>query len=265
MGHAVSLLGRGFLDILTYVGGLGYILFDGLWWMIAGPILRKGRLRGEETFFQMVRLSFKSIGIVSLVILFVGMILAFQMAYVLKSLGVVKYVADIIGIAMTREMGPLLVGMVMTGYAGASIAAELGTMVVSEEVVALEAGALNPIRFLVVPRLLASMIMMPLVVLIGTYVGIFGGFIIGVGFLGMDWYEYMTHTLDSMTAIDWLTGLIKAEIFGALIACVACYEGLSVTGGAEGVGKATTNAVVRSIVGLIVCDLVFTALFFLML
>ncbi len=255
-------IGRGFLGFLEYLGGLGYILRDALWWMTIGPLQRKGRVRGEETCTQMVRLSVKSVSIVALVIFFVGMILAFQMAYVLRQLGVIKYVADIIGIAMAREMGPLLVGIVMTGYAGASIAAEIGTMVVSEEVVALRASALDPMRFLVVPRILAAMIMLPLVTMIGITLGIFGGFLIGVAFLDMDWVEYLRRTTDTMTFNDWLTGLIKAEIFGTIIACIACYEGLNVTDGAEGVGRATTNAVVRSIVGLIIADLIFTAIFF---
>jgi len=257
--NTVRVVGRRFLDFTCYMGGLGYLLRDGLWWMTIGPLRGKGKVRRQETVFQMTRLSVKSMGIVSLVIFFVGMILAFQMAYVLKSLGVVRYVADILGVAMAREMGPLLVGMVMTGYAGAAIAAELGTMVVSEEVVALESSALDPVRFLVVPRILAAMIVMPMVTLIAIYVGCFGGFLVGVTFLDMDEMEYIRRTIDSLSFNDLFNGLIKAEMFGVLIACIACYEGLSVTGGAEGVGRATTNAVVRSIVGLIASDLLFTA------
>jgi phospholipid/cholesterol/gamma-HCH transport system permease protein len=262
MTNALAATGRWIFAILNYLGGLTYLFYDGLWWAVAGPLKGKGKIRRQETFYQMTRISVRSFGIVSLVIFFVGMILAFQMAYVLKTLGVVGYVADIIGVAMVREMGPLLVGMVMTGYAGAAIAAEIGTMVVSEEVIALESSALNPIRFLVVPRLLAAMIMMPMVAMVGIYVGIFGGFVVAVWILDMDKIKYLQRTIEALTRTDLISGLIKAEIFGVLIACIACHEGLSVTGGAEGVGRATTNAVVRSIIAIIVSDLIFTAIFY---
>ena len=255
-------IGHNTLNFIGYLGGLGYLFADGIWWITIGPILKKGRFRKEETFFQMKRVSLRSMGIVSLVIFFVGMILALQMAYVLKILGVEGYVADIIAVAMVREMGPLLVGMVMTGYAGAAIAAEIGTMVVSEEVVALEAGALNPVRFLVAPRFLAAMVMMPLVTLLAMYIGIFGGFVIGVYILDMDKVEYVRRTIEALSVNDLMTGLVKAEMFGIIIALIACREGLTVTRGAEGVGVATTNAVVRSIVTIIISDLIFTTIFF---
>ena len=262
MMRATETIGRGVLDFVAYVGGLVNLFLEGVWWMTIGPLLGKGRVRRDETSLQMTRISLRSLGIVSLVLFFVGMILAFQMAYVLKTLGVKEYVADVISVAMVREMGPLLVGMVMTGYAGAAIAAEIGTMVVSEEVVALESNALNPIRFLVVPRLLAAMIMMPLVTLIAMYVGVFGGFVVGVYVLEMEPVKYLHRTIEALKFNDLLTGFIKAEIFGIIIATIACKEGLSVTRGAEGVGVATTNAVVRSIVNIIISDLVFTTLFF---
>ena len=142
--------------LFRYLGGLVYLLADGLWWITVGPLSGRGRFRFSEVSYQSMRISVRSFGITSLVIFFVGMILAFQMAYVLKALGVVEYVANIIGVAMVREMGPLLVGMVMTGFTGAAIAAEIGTMVVSEEVLALETAALHPVNFLVAPRLLAA-------------------------------------------------------------------------------------------------------------
>ncbi len=262
MTSILQAVGRGTLDFIEYVGGLGRLLYDGLWWMTIGPLFGKGRIRRQETILQMSRISLRSMSIVSLVMFFVGMILAFQMAYVLKYLGVESYVADVIGVAMVREMAPLLVGMVMTGYAGAAIAAEIGTMVVSEEVIALEASALNPVRFLVVPRLLAAMIMMPLVTLLAMYIGVLGGFGIGVVVLDMDKTQYFRRTLEALTFNDLFTGLTKSEIFGIIIALIACREGLTVTGGAEGVGLATTNAVVRSIVTIIISDLIFTTIFF---
>jgi phospholipid/cholesterol/gamma-HCH transport system permease protein len=230
--------------------------------MLVAPWKGRGRIRLSETNYQAMRLSIRSFGIVSLVIFFVGMILAFQMAYVLKALGVVEYVANIIGVAMVREMGPLLVGMVMTGFAGAAIAAQLGTMVVSEEVLALETTALHPVDFLVVPRLLAAMLMMPLVTLVAEYIGVLGGFAIGFFLLDMDGPFYLQRTLESLQYKDVFTGLVKAEAFGVLITLIACHEGLRVSGGAEGVGRATTNAVVRSVVAIILSDFLFTAIFY---
>jgi phospholipid/cholesterol/gamma-HCH transport system permease protein len=258
----LALAGAGVIGFLDYLGGIACLISDGLWWMVVGPFRGKGRIRYPETLVQSRRLSIRSFGIVSLVIFFVGMILAFQMAYVLKTLGVVQWVANMIGVAMFREMGPLLVGMVMTGFAGAAIAAEIGSMVVSEEVLALEASALHPVRFLVTPRLLAAMILMPIVALVASHIGVLGGFTIGWLLLDMEPALYLRRTLDSLQYRDVVTGLIKAEAFGVLITAIGCHEGLRVTGGAEGVGRATTNSVVRSIVAIIACDLLFTTAFY---
>lgn len=262
MAAIVGQIGCTVLDLVQYVGGLVRLLFDTFWWMTVGPLKGKGRVRTVETVYQSYRVSIRSFGIVSLVIFFVGMILAFQMAYVLKQLGVVEYVANISGVAMVREMGPLLVGIVMTGFTGAAIAAEIGTMVVSEEVMALKTSALNPIRFLVVPRILAAMLLMPVVTLIATYIGIFGGFVVSYAFLGIEGQKFLTRTIDSLQYKDVIACLVKAEAFGVLVALIACHEGLNVSGGAEGVGRATTNSVVRSIIAIIVCDLIFTTGFF---
>lgn len=257
-----SEIGRATLAFLVYVGGMARLFLQSLWWMTLGPLRGKGALRRRELLYQGYRISWGSFGIVSIVIFFVGMIIAFQTAYVLELFGVTEYLANMMGIAMVREMGPLLVGMVMTGFSGAAIAAEIGTMVVSEEVIALEASALNPVRFLVVPRLLAAMILMPVISLLATYVGVFGGFVVANLFLDMDALQFFRRAVDSLVASDVVVGLLKAEAFGILIVLVACLEGLRVTGGAEGVGRATTNSVVRSIVALIVCDLIFTAIFY---
>lgn len=256
------LLGSRCLGLFGYVGGLAVLLGSTLWWMTVGPWKKRGKLRYEETLFQMERISVQSFGIVGLVIFFVGIIIAFQMAYVLDALGVTEYVADITGVAMAREMAPLLVGVVMSGFTGAAITAEIGTMVVSEEVLALETGALHPVRFLVVPRVIAAMVMMPFISIIATYIGILGGFFVGNALLGIEAEKFFHRTLDALTYKDVITGLVKAEAFGLLIALIACLEGFRVTGGAEGVGRATTNSVVRSIVAIIICDMAFTAFFY---
>jgi phospholipid/cholesterol/gamma-HCH transport system permease protein len=258
----LSYLGRRSLRFFAYVGGLTCLFLDALWWMTVAPLRGKGKIRTKETVLHMERISIRSFGVVALVIFFVGIILAFQMAYVLKKLGVTTYVANITGVAMAREMAPLLVGMVMTGFMGAAVTAEIGTMAVSEEVLALESQALDPVRFLVVPRILAAMILMPFVNIMATYVGILGGFTVAYFLLEIEGEKYLARTLESLKYKDVFAGLIKAEAFGIIIALVSCREGLRVSGGAEGVGKATTNSVVRCIVAIIVCDLVFTTFFY---
>jgi phospholipid/cholesterol/gamma-HCH transport system permease protein len=230
--------------------------------MTLGPLKGKGKIRFDDTVFHMTRIGVRSFGVVALVLFFVGVILALQMAYVLELFGIVEYVADVTSIAMAREMAPLLVAVVMTGFLGAAITAEIGTMVVSEEVVALESMALPPTRFLVVPRILAAMGTMPFVSLVATYIGVLGGFTIGHSLLGIDTETYVRRTIESLKYKDVFTGLLKAEAFGVLIALIACREGLDVSGGAEGVGRATTNSVVRCIVAVIVCDFVFTVFFY---
>ncbi len=264
MSRVLVFTGTRFFGLLAYLGDLAYLFSSGVWWITIAP-LRKGRLRFDETVVQSKHLSLRSFGIVSLVIFFIGMILAFQMAYVLEALGVVEYVPNIVGVALFREMGPLLVGMVMTGFAGAAIAAEIGSMVVSEEVTALEACALNPVDFLVAPRLLAAMLMMPLVTLMASAIGVLGGFAVAHLLMDMDGLFFLNRTLQALKHKDIFTGLVKAEAFGILITAIACQEGFRVSGGAEGVGRATTNAVVRSVVAIIVSDLIFTSFFYFVL
>lgn len=262
MTRILAAVGARTLRLLEYAGGLGLLFGDAVSWLLPDRARKARRLRVHETFLQMERLSVKSLGIISLVIFFVGIILAFQMAYVLQALGVTEFVANITGVAMTREMAPLLVAMVMTGFSGAAIAAEIGTMVVNEEVLALRVGALDPVRFLVVPRVLAAMVVMPFVTLVATYVGILGGLFVGTALLGIEAEKFISRTLEALSFKDLFAGLAKAEAFGIIVAVIACHEGLRVTGGAEGVGRAATKAVVRSIVAIIICDMVFTAFFF---
>jgi phospholipid/cholesterol/gamma-HCH transport system permease protein len=192
----------------------------------------------------------------------IGAILALQMAPLLKGFGVVDRVADIISIATFRELGPLVSAVVLTGFAGASIAAEIGTMVVSEEIEALEAGAINPIRFLVVPRVIATTVMMVCVAVVGDVMVIFGGWLVAVGLLDIGPMQYVHRTLDILKLSDFLTGLVKAAVFGMLISSMACYLGMTVTGGAMGVGRATTRTVVLTIVALITVDLIFTSVLY---
>jgi len=259
---AVRSLGRWGIESLTYLGGMGILFVRTLYWAFVAPVAGRGRFRWRAMFKQMVRVGFESIPIVGTVLLFVGMVVALQMAYVLRMFNVVRYVATAVSISMIRELGPLLGSIVMCGFAGASIAAELGTMRVSEEITALEVSALNPVRFLVVPRALAVVIMVPCITLVGDLIGILGGYIVGVGMLGIQHGQYVNLTLDFLTNKDFFTGGVKSAVFGLIISLVACYEGFRVRGGAEGVGKATTSSVVMSIIFIIIADVLFTSLFY---
>ena len=259
----ISFIGRFAIDQLELVGGLGYLVYDTARATHLGLFRsRSWRFAWRNLWFQMDRVGVKSIPIVSLVMLCIGSILAFQMAPVLDSFGLVEQVADIISIAVFRELGPLTSAIVLTGFAGASIAAEIGTMVVSEEIEALQAQAIDPIRFLVVPRVIATIVMMVCIAIVGDIMGIAGGMVTSWGFLGIGPRQYLVHTFDIITVRHFITGLIKASVFGLLISSLACYLGLGVTGGAQGVGVATTRTVVLTIVFLIIVDLTFTAAFY---
>ncbi|MCH7814842.1 MAG: ABC transporter permease, partial [Planctomycetes bacterium] len=192
----------------------------------------------------------------------VGVILTLQMAPTLQSYGQLEQVAGVVGIAIVRELGPLITAIVLSGFAGASIAAEIGAMVESEEIKALRAHALNPYHFLVVPRFLATVISLVGLVVVADVVGVCGGFVTAWGVLDVPASTYLELTRDSLGYKDYLTGLFKSGVFGVLIAMIACYEGLNVRGGAAGVGRATTATVVKSIVALTTVDAVFTAIFY---
>ncbi len=259
----ISALGSAVLGLCEFVGGLGYLMADTAAATRRALFGKRGRRLGWANLWaQMVRVGVRSVPIVMLVLFCIGSILALQMAPILKDYGALNRVADIISIAVFRELGPLVSAIVLTGFAGASIAAEIGTMVVSEEIEALQAQAINPIRFLVVPRVLATTVMMVCVAVVGDLTGVFGGLFVGKVILGIDATQYLYRTFDAIHVRDFVTGLVKAAVFGSLISSLACYLGLGVTGGAQGVGVATTRTVVLTIVALITVDLLFTASFY---
>lgn len=245
------------------IGGLGYLIRDTISASGRALFSKRGRRLGWKNLWtQMDRVGVQSIPIVSLVLFCIGAILALQMAPILRDYGMVPKVADVIAIAIFRELGPLMAAIVLTGFAGASIAAEMGSTVVSEEIEALQAHAIDPIRFLVVPRVLATAVMLVCVSVVGDILGVLGGMVVGQSFLGIGHEQYMAHTLAALKLRDFITGLSKAAVFGVIISSLACYLGLGVTGGAQGVGRATTRTVVLTIVALIAIDLMFNAVFF---
>jgi len=257
-------LGSWLLAGVAYVGGATLLLLQSFYWAFIRPFSGR-RIKHAQLVKQMVRVGFNAIPIVFLVIFFVGMIIAFQMAYVLRRFNVVEYAASVVSIAMVRELGPMLTGVVMAGFAGASIAAELGTMRVNEEISALESIGLNPVGYLVVPRLLATMIMVPCLTILADLVGIMGGFVIGTGLLGINYTLWFNRSIEFLVYKDIYTGTIKSLFFAIIVALISCYEGFRVEGGPEGVGRATTRSVVIIIVMVIAADCFFTALFYFIL
>lgn len=263
VGQAVISTARGVAGGVHYIGGLAYLLWDTAAWATRGLFFPSVKFGRPALVHQMVRVGVRSIPIVFVVQIFIGIILALQMAPTLQSYGSLDRVANIIAIAVFRELGPLISAIVLSGFAGASIAAEIGAMVEAEEIKALRAHALDPVRFLIVPRLLASVLMMVGLAVMADVTGCFGGFLTSWGVLDIRPATYISNTYDALTYRDFLTGLVKAGVFGMLIALIASYEGLNVKGGAEGVGRATTATVVKSIVALIASDCFFTGAFFL--
>jgi phospholipid/cholesterol/gamma-HCH transport system permease protein len=259
----VYFLGLRVLGFLRFIGLLSLLLWDTAAAIPSALFSRRGRALGWANLWaQMDRVGVRSISIVCLVLFCIGAILSLQMAPILRQFGLVSTIADIISIAVGRELGPLVSAIVLTGFAGASIAAEIGSMVVSEEIEALEAHAIDPIRFLVVPRVLATSIMMVCIAVVADVAGVAGGLVISRIFLGINTAQYLHHTFNILKLKDFITGLVKAGCFGTIISGLACRLGLSVTGGAQGVGVATTRTVVYTIVALIAVDLIFTSVFY---
>jgi phospholipid/cholesterol/gamma-HCH transport system permease protein len=258
----LEFLGRRALSMLDTVGSAWFLLVDATIWLIRGLTQRKVRIGKPAIVSQLVRVGVRSVFIISLVSGCVGFILALQMAPPLDKFGSKDLVANITGVAIFRELGPLIAAIVLTGFAGAAIAAEIGTMVVGEEIEALEAHALNPVRFLVVPRVIATVISMTCLAVLANLVAVTAGWAVGVTVLGIPSERYIQNLLDQVKLVDFLTGIGKSSIFGLLIGLIACNNGLRVTGGAAGVGAATTSTVVQSIVAIVVADLIFTAIFY---
>lgn len=248
--------GRRILRFLYFTGGLSNLAYQSFYAVLTGSHKR------ERIFEQAKRVGYDSLPIVSLIGLFIGVIMALQTAVIMQRLGSEMYIASIVALALVRELGPVITALVVAGRVGAAFTAELGSMQVTEQVDALETLATDPIKYLVMPRLLALCFMLPVLTLYADLVGIFGGWLICVYKLGISSSMYLQITYEALKFKDLFTGLFKSVFFGMIIALVGCYEGFNVEGGAEGVGSATRNAVVAMFILIIACDCFFTALFY---
>lgn len=256
-----------FIRFIEYVGtsvkgpieGIGHIIilfYSTLKWLIRPPFAIRHILK------QMSEVGVNSLPVVLITAIFTGMVLALQSYTGFKRFGAEGLVGTVVALSMTRELGPVLTALVVTGRAGAAMAAELGTMRVTEQIDAMETLATDPVKYLVLPRFLSGLIMLPFLTVISDIVGIIGGYFVSVTLLGANLTTYMRMTWDYLEFQDIYSGLIKAFFFGAALTLICCYKGYYTKGGAEGVGKATTGAVVISFMTILISDYFLSAWLF---
>jgi len=214
---------------------------------------------------QLYHLGVRSLTITNLTLLFTGMVLALQTAYSLAAYGGKAFVGDIVALSVTRELGPVLTALMVAGRVGAGVTAELGSMSVTEQVDAMRALAANPVKKLVVPRVGALVVVLPLLTILSITVALFGGLLMALTEIGQSRLYYMNHVLLALSVQDIVSGVGKTVFFAFFIGVIACYNGIHATGGADGVGKATTNTVVVSSISVIVSDFFLTKLFIMVL
>jgi len=252
----LATVGAAFLTFLAATGRLA--LFAGMSLATAftppfypGVILR-----------QMVSIGYFSLPVVGLTAVFTGMVLALQSYTGFSRFSAEGAVATVVVLSVTRELGPVISGLMVAGRVGAAIAAEIGTMRVTDQIDALTTLSTDPLRYLVLPRLLAGVITLPMLVLVADIIGVFGGYLVGVYKLGFNPQAYLNGTWQHLETIDLVSGLVKAAVFGFIVALMGCYQGYHSRGGAQGVGRATTYAVVSASILILLVDYLITAAFF---
>jgi phospholipid/cholesterol/gamma-HCH transport system permease protein len=249
-------IGRVFIAFLAQTGRLALFTFSALVNCARPPIY--WYLIGQ----QMMRIGYYSLPVVGLTAFFTGGALALQIYIGGNRFGAEAVVPNIVVLGITRELGPVIAGLMVAGRVAAAIAAEIGTMRVTEQIDALTTLSTNPMRYLVVPRLVAAVVTMPILVLIADAIGVFGGYVVSTQSLGFNGAIYIKNTMDFMTVADVRSGVIKVAVFGFIIALMGCYNGFHSKGGAQGVGAATTNAVVTSSILILAANYFLTSILF---
>ena len=252
----IDALGRSVLRSVEEMGRIVLLFFSVLGWMVRPP-LRLGNI-----FKQMEFVGVRSIFVVVLTGMFTGMVMALQGYHGFRMFSAESMVGATVALGMTRELGPVLTSLMVTARAGSAMAAEIGTMKVTEQVDALYVMAANPIQYLIVPRIIASVIMVPFLTIVSDFVGIVGGYFVGVELLNINAGIFMKNITKLVELSDIFNGLIKAACFGLILSLVGCYTGFNTTGGAEGVGRATTEAVVLASITILISDYFLAALMF---
>jgi phospholipid/cholesterol/gamma-HCH transport system permease protein len=254
--NPVAVIGHVFLNFLASIGDLALFGARAIVQGLRGPWYPRMILR------QMVDIGYYSLPVVGLTAIFTGMVLALQSHTGFSRFEAQSAVATIVVLSMTRELGPVLAGLMVAGRVGASMAAEIGTMRVTEQIDALTTLSTNPVKYLVTPRLIAAVVSMPILVAIADSIGVFGGYIVAVNSLNFNGAVYLKNTANFVTQGDVTSGLVKAAVFGFIIALMGCYNGFNSKGGAQGVGAATTNAVVSASILILGANYILTSVFF---
>jgi phospholipid/cholesterol/gamma-HCH transport system permease protein len=249
-------LGKSTLASVEELGKIIVLLLSVLTWMVRPP------LKAKNIFKQMEFVGVKSIFVVVLTGTFTGMVLALQSYHGFRLFSAESMVGTAVALSMTRELGPVLTALMVTARAGSAMAAELGTMRVTEQIDALYVMAANPVKHLIVPRVIAGVIMLPFLTVVSDFVGIAGGYLVGVELLEINSGSFVRNIIRHLDMEDIYNGLIKAAVFGLILSLIGCYKGFNTRGGAEGVGRATTEAVVLSSVSILVSDYFLTAIMF---
>ena len=254
--NVLQLIGRLFIGFLATAGRLALFTGSALSHCVRPPFYPRIIAR------QMFDIGYLSLPVVGLTAIFAGMVLALQSYTGFARFSAEGAIANIVVLAITRELGPVLAGLMVAGRIGAAMAAEIGTMRVTEQIDALTTLSTNPMKYLVAPRLIAGLTMLPVLVFIGDIIGVFGGYLVAVYKLGFNAANYLQRTYDFLQAEDVVSGLVKAAVFGFTITLMGCYHGYHSRGGAQGVGAATTNAVVSACILILCFDYVLTEMFF---
>lgn len=249
-------IGRVFLKFLESTGRVLSFMGSGLSHVVRPPFYPRIIAR------QMIDIGYYSLPVVGLTAVFAGMVLALQSYTGFARFSAEGAIANVVVLSITRELGPVLAGLMVAGRIGASLAAEIGTMRVTEQIDALTTLSTNPMKYLVAPRLVAGVLMFPLLVLVADIIGVFGGYLVAVHKLGFNASNYLQNTWDFLTFEDVQSGLVKAAVFGFIVTLMGCYHGYNSKGGAQGVGRATTNAVVSACILILCFDYVLTEMFF---
>lgn len=254
--NPLSFVGAGFLDFLAMVGRLSQFIGATLGHVFAPPVFFSQLLR------QLINIGYYSLPVVGMTTLFTGMVLALQSYTGFSRVNAESAIAGVVVLSITRELSPVLAGLMVAGRVGAAIAAEIGTMRVTEQIDALRTLSVNPFKYLIAPRVIAGTLMLPILVLVGDLIGIFGGYLVAVHNLGFTASTYLSQTWEMLETIDVVSGLVKAAVFGFIVTIMGCYHGFNSQRGAQGVGAATTNAVVSASILILIFNYLLTQIFF---
>ncbi len=258
--HPLESLGARTLDVSDGIADTGELLWE-TGASLATPLGRRG-IKWDRALQQMNLVGVRAVPIVAFVSLLIGVVLALNGAFQLRQFGATIFIANLVGISMTREMGPIITAVIVSGRTGSAIAAEIGAMKITEELDAMRTMALNPIRFVVAPKMLALVVMMPLLTVLSNVAGMLGGYLVGIAGLELSSDAYLSQTVRALHVSDVMTGLFKSLVFGLIVGVVGVRRGLAVRGGPEAVGLATTSAVVTAITLCIIANACFTAFFY---